>query len=151
MGPSLRRGRNNINLSHMHRSGFVFRWIIGLPWPAGQPTCSECICTVAAVARRVVPRAVPHRTSATATDGAHARLLSLARSVNAEGSRVNDEVAATQLSGNEKTFRRNTAFRAALLYASLFFCPANCASQVLRVACIKRIIGSDYEISDQRK
>lgn len=38
---SLRRRRNNINLSHMHRSGFVFRWIIGLPW---QPTCSECIC-----------------------------------------------------------------------------------------------------------
>lgn len=45
-GKSLRRRRNNINLSHMHRSGFVFRWIIGLPWQAcrGKPTCSECIC-----------------------------------------------------------------------------------------------------------
>lgn len=36
-----RRG-NNANLSHVHRSGFVFRWIIGLPasggLPAGQPT-----------------------------------------------------------------------------------------------------------------
>lgn len=31
-----RRG-NNANLSHVHRSGFVFRWIIGLR-SAGQPT-----------------------------------------------------------------------------------------------------------------
>lgn len=105
----------------MHRSGFVFRWIIGLPWrPAEQPTCGECICTETAAARCMRCTA-SSRVAATATGSAHARSLSLAASVNVEGLRVNDEVPAIRDSGNEKRSEETRSFLASLYIYALFF------------------------------
>lgn len=64
--PSDGEGRNNANLSHMHRSGFVFRWIIGLPRrSAGQPTFSASSPTMELFVRPLFDIFVrkPQRTS----------------------------------------------------------------------------------------
>lgn len=101
----------------MHRSGFVFRWIIGLPW---QPT----LAASASAADGGCMRA----TIAAGSQRMHCCWLSLARSVNAEGSRVNDEAVSPPR--NEKHSEGTAAEFSWLLRAPLFARPANCTSRV---------------------